>query len=78
MILFPDKYNVKEMIKGAMPEKLIPTIKPEVIKDGREVVDNVKSELERYLFTDMIKGEKKNEKIVSKTVEKSYPENQFY
>lgn len=70
MILFNEKYNVKEMIKGAMPEKLIPTIKPEVLKIGREVVDNVKSELERYLFQNMMEGEQKNEKNVSKTVHK--------
>jgi hypothetical protein len=69
MILFNEKYNVKEMIKGAMPANLIATIKPEVIKNSREIVDNVKSELERYLFQNMMEGEQKNDKIVSKTVE---------
>lgn len=78
MILFPEKLNVKEMVKGVMPEELIKNMKPESLKPGTFNIDNVKSELERYLFMNMLGGEEKNERIVSKTVVFGYQENQRY
>lgn len=51
-----------------MPENLIKSIKKEDIKKGKEQVDNIKNELERYLFQHVVEGEDKKEKIVSKTV----------
>lgn len=68
MILFPEKLNIKDMVRGLMPENLIQHMKPENLKPGTFNVDNVKSELERYLFQNMMDGVDKNERIVSKTV----------
>ena len=72
MILFNDKFNAKEMVKGVMPVNLIPTMKPENLKPGTFNIDNVKTELERYLFQNMMEGEVKNDRIVSKTVSRPY------
>lgn len=69
MILFPEKLNIKEMVTGVFPPDLIKNMKPENLKPGTFNIDNVKSELERYLFQNLANVEEKNERVVSKTVE---------
>lgn len=76
MILFPEKFNIKDMVKGVVNEELVKNMKPENLKPGVFNVDSSKSELERYLFMNMMEGEEKNDRIVSKTVDGAHLENQ--
>ena len=68
MILFPEKFNLKEMVQGQMQDKLVQYMKPENLIPGKGKVDKIKNELEQYLFQNMYEGEQKNEVAAAKTV----------
>lgn len=69
MILFPEKFNIKEMVKDSLDPNLIKHMKPEVLTEGKERLDRKMDELERYLYQNMMEGEQTRESTVTKTVE---------
>jgi hypothetical protein len=71
MILFPEKMNLQSLVKGTVDDTLASYMKPDALKNGKETIDNIKTDLEKYLFQDLMDGEDVEDTTSAKKVAES-------